>query len=49
MATLGSRTYDEISKYTNTYTTFSGADIVAMFNGTQIGTLSGITWSVTRK
>lgn len=45
---LGSRgtSFDE---YTKTYTTFSGADIVAVFNGTVIGTLAGITWSVTRE
>lgn len=35
--------------FTNTYTTFSGADIVATFAGVEIGTLSGITWSVTRE
>lgn len=35
--------------FTNTYTTFSGADIVATFAGVTIGTLSGITWSVTRE
>lgn len=47
MATpLGQRSSDDISKYTDTYTTFSGSDIVAMFNGTAIGSLSGITWSV---
>src|SRR5690606_20141428 len=37
------------NKYTQTYTTFSGADITASFNGTVIGTLSGFTWSVTRE
>lgn len=46
---LGQRSLDDISKYTNTYTTFSGADIVCTFNGTPIGSLSGITWSVTRE
>jgi hypothetical protein len=35
--------------FTNTYTTFSGADIVATFAGVEIGSLSGITWSVTRE
>lgn len=39
----------EIGSFTETYTTFSGADIVATFAGTPIGTLSGITWSVTRE
>lgn len=34
---------------TNTYTTFSGADIVATFAGVELGSLSGITWSVTRE
>lgn len=46
---LGERNIEEISKYTQTYTTFSGTDIVANFNGVTIGTLSGITWSVTRE
>ncbi len=46
MALLGSR---DIEQYTKTYTTFSGADIVATFNGTPIGSLAGITWSVTRE
>lgn len=49
MALLSDRSLDEINKYTQTYTTFSGADITASFNGTVIGTLSGITWSVTRE
>jgi hypothetical protein len=38
-----------INKYLNTYTTFSGADIVATFGGIEIGALSGITFSVTRE
>lgn len=38
-----------LSKYTNTYTTFSGADIVCTFGGVVIASLSGITWSVTRE
>lgn len=37
------------SKYTQTYTSFGGADIVALFNGIAIGTLSGITWSIQRE
>lgn len=37
------------SKYLQTYTTFSGADIVATFGGIEIGALSGITFSVTRE
>jgi hypothetical protein len=45
---LGDRN-DGVSKYTQTYTTFSGSDIVCSFGGTPIGTLSGITWSVTRE
>lgn len=40
---------DKLSRFTETYTTFSGADIVATFDGTSIGALSGITWSVTRE
>lgn len=39
----------ELSRFTETYTTFSGADIVCSFGGTPIGALSGITWSVTRE
>lgn len=38
-----------LSSFTETYTTFSGADIVATFGGAAIGSLSGITWSVTRE
>lgn len=38
-----------LSRFTQTYTTFSGADIVCTFAGTTIGALSGITWSVTRE
>lgn len=40
---------DQISRFTSTYTTFSGADIVCTFGGIEIGALSGITWSVTRE
>lgn len=36
-------------KWTETYTSFSGADIVCVFGNTVIATLSGITWSVTRE
>lgn len=39
----------ELGRFTETYTTFSGADIVATFGGVPIATLSGITWSVTRE
>lgn len=38
-----------LSRFTETYTTFSGADIICTFGGTPIGALSGITWSVTRE
>lgn len=41
--------YSAVNKYLNTYTTFSGADIVATFGGVEIGALSGITFSVTRE
>lgn len=41
--------YSAVNKYLNTYTTFSGADIVATFGGVTIGALSGITFSVTRE
>jgi hypothetical protein len=37
------------SRYQKTYTTFSGADIVATFNGRVIGELQAITYSVTRE
>jgi hypothetical protein len=37
------------SKYTETYTSFAGADIVAQFNGHTIGTLAGISWSISRE
>lgn len=40
---------NNLSRFTETYTTFSGADIVCSFGGTAIGALSGITWSVTRE
>lgn len=39
----------DLGRFTETYTTFSGADIVATFGGVAIATLSGITWSVTRE
>lgn len=39
----------QLSQFTDTYTTFSGADIVCTFGGVTVGTLSGITWSVTRE
>jgi hypothetical protein len=47
---MAAETYDSsVNKYLNTYTTFSGADIVATFGGIEIGALSGITFSVTRE
>lgn len=46
---IGSLEYSNIDKYTDTYTTFSGADIVASFGGVGIASLAGITWSVTRE
>lgn len=39
----------QTSKYTKTYTTFSGCDIVATFGTTVIGELQGITYSVSRE
>lgn len=39
----------QFSRFSETYTTFSGADIVCTFAGVAIGALSGITWSVTRE
>ena len=46
---MASGDYTPVNKYLNTYTTFSGADIVATFGGVEIGALSGITFSVTRE
>ena len=43
------RTDNTFEKYGNTYTTFSGADIVATVGGVTIGALSALTWSVTRE
>ncbi len=37
------------SRFTETYTSFSGADIVCAFAGVPVATLSGITWSVNRE
>lgn len=37
------------SQYTRTYTTFSGADIIATFNNIVIGELQALTFSVTRE
>lgn len=39
----------QTSVYTRTYTSFSGADIVATFDGFVIGELQAITYSVTRE
>jgi hypothetical protein len=36
-------------RYQETYTTFAGADIVATFDEIPVGSLTGITWSVTRE
>lgn len=49
MPTNNTTANNDIDKYLNTYTTFSGADIVASFGGVEIGALSGITFSVTRE
>lgn len=43
------RTDNTFEKYGSTYTSFSGADIQATIAGVHIGTLSAITWSVTRE
>lgn len=40
---------EAFSKFTETYTTFSGADIVCSFANQTVGALAGITWSVTRE
>lgn len=41
--------YSVSSEYTNTYTTFSGCDIVCSFGSQVIGELQGISYSVTRE
>lgn len=33
---------------TQTYTTYSGAEMVVLANGVPVGTLDGITWNITR-
>lgn len=38
-----------VSRYQQTFTSFSGADIVCTFNGIVIGELQAITYSVTRE
>lgn len=43
------RTDNTFEKYGKTYTTFSGADLVATIGGVVVGSLSAITWSVTRE
>jgi hypothetical protein len=43
------RTDNTFEKYGNTYTSFSGADIVATIGGVTVGALSALTWSVTRE
>lgn len=35
--------------YKKTYTTYSGCDILATFNGISIGELQGITYSISRE
>jgi hypothetical protein len=40
---------DQIGRFTEVYTSFSGSDIVATFGGQVIGTLLGISWSITRE
>jgi len=40
---------NSVEKYTKTYTTYSGCDIVPTFNGVTIGELQAITYSVSRE
>lgn len=40
---------NSVEQYTKTYSTFSGCDIVATFNGKVIGELQAITYSVSRE
>ncbi len=49
MASMNSASTNDIGRFTETYTSFAGADIVCNFAGSTIATLSGITWSVTRE
>jgi len=39
----------EIETYTRTFSSFSGAHIVATFNGRHIAELQAITYSITRE
>lgn len=39
----------QFGRFTETYTSFSGSDIVATFGGVVVGTLLGISWSITRE
>jgi len=39
----------DLEQYTRTFSSFSGADIVATFNGRIIGELQGITYSIARE
>ncbi len=43
------RSQASIEEYTKTYSTFSGCDIVATFNGKIIGELQAITYSISRE
>jgi hypothetical protein len=38
-----------LERYKKTFTSFSGAEGLAMFNGRVIGELQGLTYSVTRE
>lgn len=40
---------NNVQNYTKTYTSFSGCDIVATFNGKVIGELQAVTYSVSRE
>lgn len=40
---------ETVTNYTKTYTSFSGCDIAATFNGKVIGELQAITYSVSRE
>lgn len=43
---MGANSFEQ---YTRTYSSFSGCDIVATFNGRVIGELQAITYSVSRE
>ena len=39
----------DVDKYTKTYSTFGGSDILCSFDGVVIGEVQAITYSITRE